>query len=84
MPAEGREINCGEGDRMNETTAPEPPLVPKQYGGQWIAWNRERTSIIAAGSTLAEVAKAVRAAGEAEPGFEWVPPADRRIIGGGG
>jgi hypothetical protein len=59
----------------------EPPVIAKAYAGQWIAWNRERTAIVASGPSLREVAEAARAAGEREPGLEWVPPANRRIIG---
>ena len=58
-----------------------PPVVPKEYGGQWIAWNRDRTAIIGSGKTLPEAAAAAQAAGEREPGYEWVPPANRRIVG---
>ena len=58
-----------------------PPTVPKEFAGKWIAWNQKRTAIIGQGKTLPEAVQAAQAAGEADPGYEWVPPADRRIVG---
>lgn len=66
---------------MNETTAQQAVLVPKKYASQWIAWNYDRTSIVGSGSSLEDARAAARRAGETDPGFEWVPPADRRLIG---
>ncbi|HLN33030.1 MAG TPA: hypothetical protein VK395_35195 [Gemmataceae bacterium] len=61
----------------------QPPntVVPVKYAGKWIAWNQDRTRILGGGSTIQEAQAAAQAAGEAEPGYEWVPPADRRIVG---
>ena len=59
----------------------EPAIVPKEYAGRWIAWDRKRIRILASGKTLAEVRAIVIASRETDPGFEWVPPANRRIIG---
>lgn len=59
----------------------EPVVVPKEYGGQWIAWNREHTAIIGHGVTLAEARQRALATGEEDPGYEWVPPANCRIVG---
>jgi hypothetical protein len=67
---------------MVQSKPKETPVVPKKYAGQWIAWNRDRTAIVGSGLTLPEAAAAAKSAGERDPGFEWVPPADRRIVGG--
>ena len=66
---------------INQTEAQQPACVPRKYAGQWIAWNRDRTAIVGSGTTLQEAQAAARRVGEADPGFEWVPPANRRIIG---
>ncbi len=56
-------------------------VVPKKFAGKWIAWNAGRSKIVASGGTLRAVAAEARQAGERQPAFEWVPPADRLIIG---
>ena len=33
---------------------PRPPVPPIEYAGQWIAWNKERTEIVAHAHTLEE------------------------------
>lgn len=58
-----------------------PPVVPKKFAGKWIAWNTGHNKIIASGKTLRVVADQVKRTRERQPGFEWVPPADRRLIG---
>jgi hypothetical protein len=65
---------------MGQANSKRPPVVPKEYAGQWIAWNRDRTAIIGSAKTLPEAAAAAQATGEREPGYEWVPPANRRIV----
>jgi len=67
--------------RSPESKEPANTVVPLKYSGQWIAWNRDRTRILGGGPTIEEAQTAARAAGEALPGYEWVPPADRRIVG---
>lgn len=59
----------------------EAVIVPKNYAGQWIVWNRQRTKIIGDGKSLKEAQAAARASGEDEPGYEWIPPANRRLVG---
>lgn len=59
------------------------PVVPREFAGKWIAWNRKGTAIVASGKTLIEARDGARAAGERAPGFEWIPPANRRLIGFG-
>ena len=59
-----------------------PPTVPKKFAGQWIAWNRDRTSIVASGRTLEEARRAAGAAGESAPIFAKAPRANVRFLGG--
>lgn len=64
-------------------TADRPaPIVPRQFAGQWIAWNRARTAIIASGRTLDDARLAAAAAGESAPILAKVPRADVRFLGG--
>jgi hypothetical protein len=64
-----------------QTRPQQPFVVPKKYAGQWIAWNDDRSAIVGSGSTLQDAQAAARQVGETDPGFEWIPPSDRRIIG---
>jgi hypothetical protein len=59
------------------------PLVPKEYGGKWIAWDYEGTRIVASGTTLKEAREAARDAGCRNPRFEKVPRPNVRIVGRG-
>jgi hypothetical protein len=43
-----------------------PKPAPLEYAGQWVAWNKAQTEIIAHGAVLAEVHKAAVAAGHAD------------------
>jgi hypothetical protein len=58
------------------------PRVPKEYAGRWIAWNSQRTRIVASGATFAEVTQAAEAAGEPNPIFAKAPRANVRFLGG--
>jgi hypothetical protein len=58
------------------------PLVPRKYAGQWIAWNRDRTTIVASGRTLDEARRAAEGAGESEPILAKAPRANVRFLGG--
>jgi hypothetical protein len=40
-----------------------PPPAPLEYAGQWVAWNREHTQIVAHGEKLVDVHRAAVAAG---------------------
>jgi hypothetical protein len=62
-------------------TEQRPPVVPLEYAGKWIAWNREQTRILAVGETLPEVRQAARDAGETEPVFAKAPRANVRFVG---
>jgi len=44
---------------------PDPP--PPEYAGQWVAWNREQSRILAHGYEFAEVRAQARAAGCERP-----------------
>ncbi len=43
------------------------PVVPIEYAGLWIAWNRELDRIIASGATFDQAYAAAIAAGEPRP-----------------
>jgi Family of unknown function (DUF5678) len=58
------------------------PTVPKKFAGQWIAWNRDRTAIIASGRTFDDARRAAEAAGEKKPILAKAPRADVRFLGG--
>jgi hypothetical protein len=61
---------------------PSVPTVPREYGGKWIAWNRDGTRILAAADDLRTAEEAARKTGEQRPRLERVPRSDVRIIGG--
>ena len=50
------------------------PIVPKEYGGKWIAWSEDERKILGSGLTLEEARDTAIAAGEGDPVLEWVPP----------
>jgi Family of unknown function (DUF5678) len=56
-------------------------VVPIEYAGKWIAWDKEKTRIVASGATLEDAARAAKAAGETEPSFAKAPRADIRFCG---
>jgi hypothetical protein len=58
------------------------PPVPKKYGGKWIAWDSQRTRIVASGATFAEASQAAEDAGESAPILAKVPRTDVRFLGG--
>ncbi len=55
---------------------PEKPIVPLEYAGLWIAWDRDHIRIIASGTTIDEVHDAAVAAGEPRPVLGKAPRAD--------
>jgi hypothetical protein len=57
------------------------PIVPIEYAGKWIAWDHAMARIVACGESLAEVMSAATKAGEPDPVFDKVPPANVRLIG---
>ena len=58
------------------------PSVPAEYCGRWIAWNHDRTRIVASGTTLTEARAAARQAGETRPFLTKAPEAHVRFVGG--
>lgn len=58
-----------------------PPIVPRKYSGQWIAWNSSGTKILACGRTLDEARQRGIAAGEPDPLLAKVPKANVRSVG---
>jgi hypothetical protein len=67
---------------MPSVNRDEPPIVPIEYSGLWIAWDQAQTKIIASGKTFAEVKRAAEKAGECDPLFDKVPRSDVRFVGG--
>lgn len=66
---------------MNDAIRPAHPTVPREYAGQWIAWNRDLTKIIASSSTAAGALQGAKDAGELAPVLAKSPPASKRLIG---
>ena len=66
---------------MAQQKVQQPPIVPKEYAGQWIVWNPDRTKIVASGTSLEDAGAAAKNAGETDPGYEWIPAAEMRIVG---
>ena len=74
------EVAMNGADPMN---AQRPSIrVPRKYAGQWIAWNHERTKIVASGRTYAEAVKAAEEAGEPQAYLTKAPEAETRFVGG--
>ena len=51
----------------------ESPVVPLEHSGKWIAWNFERTKILASARILAEAKRAAEATGKKRPILAKVP-----------
>ena len=66
---------------MSETY-PTAPRVPLEYCGKWIAWDHERTRIVASADSLAEVKESARQVGETKPILAKAPNAHVRFVGG--
>jgi hypothetical protein len=58
-----------------------PSAAPVEYAGQWVAWNRERTDIIAHGKNLSEVHAAAVRAGHLDAILQKVRRPDASFIG---
>ena len=56
------------------------PAAPFEYAGQWVAWNKEGTEIVAHGRELAAVHDAAIAAGHSDCVLEKVPKANTIFI----
>lgn len=64
---------------VDDPTRPKP--APVEYAGQWVAWDHERTTVLAHGKTLEEASRAAAAVGYPDPLLERVRRTDERIIG---
>jgi hypothetical protein len=58
-----------------------PRPAPVEYGGEWVAWDRERSRIIAHGKLVAAVRAAATAAGHADAVLQKVRRSDSLFIG---
>ena len=58
-------------EKLNHPRRPAAP--PAEYAGQWVAWNKEQTEVLAHGKTLKEAAEAATAAGVSDALFMPVP-----------
>lgn len=64
---------------LNNPRRPKP--APAEYAGQWVAWNKERTEIVAHGPDMAEVYKRAIAAGHNDAVLQKVRRPDTIFIG---
>lgn len=67
---------------MPQIDEQQPPIVPSEYAGRWIAWNHERSKIIADGTTLVEARAAAKLTGELRPFLTKAPDPHVRFVGG--
>jgi hypothetical protein len=63
----------------NEIRHPGP--APVEFAGQWVAWNKDQTEIVAHGADVATVHAAAKAAGHPEAILQRVRRPDRIFIG---
>ena len=66
-------------DRLHNPRRPQAALA--EYAGQWVAWNQDRTDIIAHGSDVAQVRAAAVAAGQPDALLEKVNRPDHIFVG---
>jgi hypothetical protein len=64
---------------LNHPGRPRP--APDRFGGQWVAWDRDRQNIVAHGASLPDVHDAAEAAGHADASFERVPRSNEIFLG---
>jgi hypothetical protein len=69
-------------DQLPTDSFPYVPVVPREYGGKWIAWNHEGTRILAAADDLHTAEAQAQKTGEDRPRLERVPRSEVRIVGG--
>lgn len=67
---------------ISETAEQVVPPVPRQFAGKWIAWNWQRTAIIASGAARDAVRKAALSTGETRPILDKVPDPNSIFLGG--
>ena len=64
---------------INDPRRPKP--APPEFAGEWVAWNREQTEVIAHGLHLAEVHQTALAAGHPDTVMQKVRRPDAVFIG---
>ena len=64
---------------INDPQRPKP--APVEYAGQWVAWNKQRTVIVAHGMNFTEVRAAAVTAGHPDAIFQSVRRPDERFVG---
>lgn len=65
----------------NTDAAFHPPPAPVEFAGQWIAWNKERTRVVAHGKNVASVHVAAVSAGYPDAILQRVRKPDIHFIG---
>jgi hypothetical protein len=60
---------------------PIPKPAPVEFAGQWVAWNKQRTEIVAHGKAMAAVCQAAIAAGHPDSILQRVRDPNARYIG---
>ena len=58
-----------------------PPPAPVEFAGQWVAWNKQRTEIVAHGMDWEAVHAAASAAGHPDAILQHVRQPGSRFIG---
>jgi len=58
-----------------------PKPAPVEYAGQWVAWNKKRTEVVAHGYDVAAVRAAAIAAGHQDAILQKVRQPDTYFIG---
>jgi hypothetical protein len=66
-------------NKLNDPRRPIP--APVQYAGQWVAWNPERTQVIAHGPDVTAVRAAAIAAGQPDALLQKVARPDQVFVG---
>ena len=64
---------------LNAPGRPKP--APYEYSGEWVAWTKDRSTIIAHGKQVSEVREAAVAAGHPDCVLQKVPEANIIFIG---
>lgn len=62
-------------DEFRERFPEHPEPAPLEYAGQWVAWNDDRTQIVAHGPEFGAVLDEAKAAGCIDPLMQMVLPA---------
>jgi hypothetical protein len=71
-------------ERNQKLQASPPKPAPPELAGQWVAWNRQRTEIIAHGPDMAGVHQAAIRAGHPDAVLQRVCDPELRFIAGRG